>query len=268
MRVNIGPFEISPNFEREIFVYKKLGNQEEVFVNRVEIKMRQNSHHFLIHDFSEEFTDRPVVDQIRDIRQASGTMNTIHLLTMLHHKFIAGAQSTYMDWQFPEGIALYFPAGAALDFNSHYVNKKSTPITGEVNVNFYTIPAATVKSIARPLQLGNTSLNLPPKQRTTVSKTFIFEKKVKIIALTSHTHQLGEKFVIRIAGGPRHGEVIYTNTYWHHPVIARFNDPVVLNPGEGLTSEITYNNTRDKTIYFGLTSEDEMGIIFGYFIEE
>jgi hypothetical protein len=39
----------------------------------------------------------------------------------------------------------------------------------------------------------------------------------------------------------------------------------VLRPGEGLTSEITYNNTTDRTIRFGLTSQDEMGIIFGYF---
>jgi hypothetical protein len=30
-------------------------------------------------------------------------------------------------------------------------------------------------------------------------------------------------------------------------------------------SEITYNNTTDRTVSFGLTSEDEMGIIFGYY---
>jgi hypothetical protein len=37
---------------------------------------------------------------------------------------------------------------------------------------------------------------------------------------------------------------------------------------EGLTSEITYRNTTAATVRFGLTSQDEMGIIFGYYYEE
>ena len=46
-------------------------------------------------------------------------------------------------------------------------------------------------------------------------------------------------------------------------------DPVItLNAGEGLTSEITYNNIKDKVVQFGLTSDDEMGIIFGYYYEQ
>ena len=40
--------------------------------------------------------------------------------------------------------------------------------------------------------------------------------------------------------------------------------PLVLQPGEGLTSIITYNTATGRAIAFGLTSEDEMGIIFGY----
>lgn len=44
-----------------------------------------------------------------------------------------------------------------------------------------------------------------------------------------------------------------------------FTPPLILQRGEGLTSVITYNNTTSRTICFGLTSEDEMGIIFGYY---
>ena len=39
----------------------------------------------------------------------------------------------------------------------------------------------------------------------------------------------------------------------------------MLAAGQGLTSVITYNNTTDRILSFGLTSLDEMGIIFGYF---
>ncbi len=90
---------------------------------------------------------------------------------------------------------------------------------------------------------------------------------VSIIALTSHTHQLGEKFVIRISGGIRNGEIVYTNLDWHHPQFKSYNPPIVLQPGEGLISEITYFNSKDKSVRFGLTSEDEMGIIFGFYTD-
>jgi hypothetical protein len=86
-----------------------------------------------------------------------------------------------------------------------------------------------------------------------------------VLMLTSHMHKLGEKFVIKFAGGSRNGEVLYETTDWSHPSIKTFDPPLVLDAGQGLTSEITWNNTNAKPISFGLTSDDEMGIIFGYY---
>lgn len=268
IQINIEKFEVAPNFEREFFVYKKLGNTEDIYVNRVEIKMRQNSHHFLLYDFNEEITAKPEVDAVRDIRNPNGSMNYQNMFPMLYHVYVAGTQTPYMDYQFPEGVAMKFPANAAIDFNSHYVNKQDVAIEGEVNVNLHTLPDESVKKVAKTLNLGNSNFSLTPKQKTTITKTYTVDIKTNIFALTSHTHQLGEKFVIKIAGGARDGEIVYTNFDWHHPSIVNYSNPIVLNPGEGLTSEITYNNTKSVTVYFGLTSDDEMGIIFGYYYEE
>lgn len=58
--------------------------------------------------------------------------------------------------------------------------------------------------------------------------------------------------------------MVYDNTDWAHPAIVTYTEPIVLRAGEGLTSVVTYNNATDRTITFGLTSEDEMDIIFGY----
>lgn len=268
IQINIEKFEVAPNFEREFFVYKKLGNTEDIYVNRVEIKMRQNSHHFLLYDFNEEITAKPEVGVVRDIRNPNGSMNYQNMFPMLYHVYVAGTQTPYMDYQFPEGVAMKFPANAAIDFNSHYVNKQDVAIEGEVNVNLHTLPVESVKKFAKTLNLGNSNFSLAPKQKTTITKTYTVDTKTNIFALTSHTHQLGEKFVIKIAGGVRDGEIVYTNFDWHHPSIVNYSNPIILNPGEGLTSEITYNNTKSVTIYFGLTSDDEMGIIFGYYYEE
>jgi len=118
---------------------------------------------------------------------------------------------------------------------------------------------------AKTLDLNNQDIPIPAGQRVTFKKTFTFNTVTRIIQLTSHTHKLGEKFIIRIAGGPRNGEIVYENTDWEHPLIKNFTTPITLQPGEGLMSEVTFFNNTSKAVSFGLTSEDEMNIIFGYY---
>lgn len=270
LQIVIPTFTVAPKFEREFFVYKKLGNDQPIFVNRFEIKMRQNSHHFILYDFSPNLPEflKPIENITRDIRNPNGSANIGSMLAMPYHVFIIGTQTPYLDYRFPEGVAVSFPAGFKADFNSHYVNKQSTEIPGEIYVNLHTVASANVTKLAKAINLANQEINLPPNQRTTLTKPFQFDKSVAIISITSHTHQLAEKFVVKINGGPRHGETVYTNLDWKHPGYVTFTPPIVLQAGEGLTSIITYNNTTSKTVSFGLTSENEMGIIFGYYYEQ
>ena len=266
-QVNLSKFPVAANFEREFFVYKSLGNTSEVFVNRFEIKMRMNSHHLVVYDFDPSIPTLafPQPNIIRDIRNPDNTLNFFNLIALPYHIFVVGAQSPYMNYEFPPGVALRMKANIGLDFNSHYVNKEPQPINGEVNVNFYTLPQASVLKEAKTLNMANTNITLNPGQRTTLTKSFTVSNSISVIGLTSHTHQLGEKFIIRIVGGSRNDEIVYTSTDWHHPAYITYDPPLILQPGQGLKSEITYNNTKDKIIHFGLKSEDEMGIIFGYY---
>ena len=265
-QIRIDPFQVAPNFERELFVYRALGNPQPIFVSRFESRMRNNSHHLLLYDFEAgtPATVRPQRDVVRDIRNPDNSLNFVNMLPMGYHVFVGGSMSPNGGYSFPAGVAMQLPANAALDFNVHYVNSGATPITGEAYANLYTIDASQVQHVASTLDLGNTSFQLPPLKRTTITKSFAFAKATRVLMLTSHTHKLGERFEIRLSGGPRNGEVVYVNTEWEHPNIVTFDPPLLLQPGEGLTSVITYNNTTNRTISFGLTSEDEMGIIFGY----
>ncbi|WP_234734411.1 monooxygenase [Tellurirhabdus bombi] len=266
-QMKVDPFNIQPNFEREIFVRKMIGNQSDIYVKRIQIKMRTNSHHLLVHSFKST-NSLPQLNQIRDVRNPDGSLNLDTYLSMQNHVFAAGSQTTTFDYTFPEGAALPFTANTSLDLNSHYVNKSTQPIVGEAYVNFYTVNKAQVQHVLKTIDFGNTGLNLPAKQRTTAVKSFTFDKNVRVLTLTSHMHKLGEKFVIKIYGGARNGEVVYTSNDWQHPDIINLKNPISLKAGEGFTSEITYNNTTDKTVQFGLSSEEEMGIIFGYYYEE
>ena len=266
-QLKAGPFTVVPKFERELFVYRSLGNSAPIFVSRIETKMRVNSHHQLLYTFNANTPRQlvPPVDVVRDIRNADGTMNFVNTLPMGYHTFFAGAMTPVGGYTFPVGVALQLPANAALDFNVHYVNSGSADIIGEAYANLHTVDAAQVQYIAKTLDLGNNSLVLPAGRRTVMTKTFTFNEATRILMLTSHMHKLGEKFVVRIRGGARDGEIVYQNTDWESPAIVTFDQPLVLSAGQGLTSEITYNNTTNLMVTFGLTSADEMGIIFGYY---
>lgn len=265
-QVKLDAFTITPNFEREFFQRKLVGNTEDQYVNRVQVLMRPGSHHFILYDFADK-TKVPPLNVTRDLRNPDGSANISTFLSMQNHVFWAGTQTQSHDYTLPDGAALLLPAGASYDMNSHYVNKTSQSTTGEVHVNLYTIPKSQVTHVVNSLNLANESFILPAGQKTVATKSFTFKKPTTILMLTSHTHKLAEKFVIKIKGGKRDGEVVYESTDWEHPLIKNLATPLVLQAGEGLTSEITYNNKTSQTVRFGLLSEDEMGIIFGYYYE-
>ncbi len=259
-------FDIQPNFERELFTRRIVGNTQDIYVNRYETKMRSGSHHFVAYDFRNK-SSLPNLNDTRDLRNPDNSLNILTALTMSNHVYLAGSQAQYQDYTFPEGAALLIPAGASFDLNSHFVNKTTTVMKGEAQINLYTVDKSKVTQIVQTLDLSNTNLAIPANGRVTLTKSFAFSKPRKVLTLTSHMHKLGEKFVVKIMGGSRNGEVVYTSTDWEHPDIITFKTPIDLQKGEGLTSEITYNNTTAKAVSFGLTSEDEMGIIFGYYYE-
>lgn len=257
----IEPFDISPNFEREIFIRKNTPNTETVFVNRIQLRGKSNSHHLVVYSFRNPLF-LPQENVIRDLRNLNGVVN---FENMQNHVFIGGGTDVNTDFKLPTGVALQITPSMPLDLNAHYFNKTNSTLKGENYINFYTIPSSSVQNIAKTFDLNNLDITLAPGQRKTFVKNFTFTETTRVVLLTSHFHKLGEKFVIKIFGGPRNGEIIYTNTDWEHPATIAFTTPIVLNPGEGLTSEVTYNNTTSKSVAFGLTSEDEMNIIFGYY---
>jgi hypothetical protein len=266
-QMKINQFSVAPVFERELFLYQNVGNTTEVFANRLETSMRMGSHHFVLYSFppSTPAAALPSPDRIRDIRLPNGSLDLLAMLPMAYHEFFGGAMTAEADWRFPPGVALRLPANARLDLNSHYVNRTQAQTFGEVYVNIHTVPQSEVQHEAHSLNLSNNNITLPPNTRTTLTRTFTMPEQVEVVVLTSHMHEHGEKFLIRIVGGPRSGEVVYETTSWSHPEVKMFTPSIVLNKGESLRSEVTYNNQTNQTIRFGLSSQDEMGIIFGYF---
>lgn len=264
LQLKVDRFIVAPNFERELFVRRSLNNAEPIYVNRIKLKSRSNSHHMVLYDYRSK-TALPTLDEMRDLRNLDNSLNITTVIQMSNHIFLGGGTDPNSDYTFPEGTALLLPANASIDLNPHYFNKTKDNFYGENYVNLYTVPAAQVKKVVKMIDFNNTSLSLPANQTTIISKSFTFDSDVAIVSLTSHTHERGKLFQIKIKGGTRDGEIIYEDTDWAHPKVINYAQPIVLKKGEGLTSVVTYVNNTTKNLSFGLTSEDEMDIIFGYY---
>jgi hypothetical protein len=271
-QLKVDRFVVPPNFEREIFVRRPLNNTEPVYISRIKLKSRTNSHHLVVYDFRSKLL-LPNMDEIRDLRNLDNSLNVGTVFQMSNHIFLGGGTDPNSDYSFPEGTALRLPANSSVDLNPHYFNKTKENLYGENYVNLYTVPASQVKNVVSMIDFNNSSFTLPPNQTTVITKDFYnFDgfvkgsgKSVVIVSLTSHTHERGKLFQIKIKGGARDGEIIYEDNDWAHPKVVNYTKPIILKEGEGLTSVVTYVNNTNKPLGFGLTSEDEMNIIFGYY---
>ncbi len=267
-QLKVDKFTVAPNFEREIFVRRPLNNPIPIYINRIKLKSRPNSHHLVLYDFKDK-NFLPNLNEVRDLRNADGSYDVLTYLTLANHIFLGGGTDPNADYVFPEGTALMLPANSSIDVNPHYFNRTSEPLFGENYVNLYTLNAAQVKNVVKMIDFNNTSFTLPAGKTTTITSNFNFtkDKAVSIVSLTSHYHELGKLFQIKIKGGKRDGEIIYESSDWQHPKVINFTQPIELEPNVGLTSVVTYENTTSKDIKFGFTSKDEMNIIFGYYFE-
>ena len=270
VQLHLPPFEIQPNSEREIFVVHPLNNQDDVFLERVQISMKAGSHHFLLYTFRDDTPPERVPEpyEYRELHDGTGQYVLATVLTQFYHLPISGSQWPFFDFSLPAGVAMRLPKNALLDLNSHYVNRTSQPVTGEVYTNLHFADPSEVEHEARLFSLNNLAISLPAGQVTTLEKDFTFSERTHVVQLVSHAHQHMVEFRAEVIGGAQDGELIYVAYDWEHPPILRFDPPLVLERGQGFKLEATYDNWTDREINFGPLSTDEMMILFGFYYED
>jgi Copper type II ascorbate-dependent monooxygenase, C-terminal domain len=266
-QLHIPAFPIPAQFEREFFIRTEVGNSEEVFMNGYEVKQREGSHHVIAYQFEDESVlGLPKIGEMRDQNRPDGRANFFSNLA--NTNLFAEAASPYQKVDFPAGYAVALPANSTFDLNSHYFNKTDKTIYGEVSMNIYTTPKAEVRHLMQQGEVDNADvLDLPAGKTTTIKYTEILEEDRKLKILFSHMHKHGKDFKVYYVGGAKDGQLLYSADDWHNPnfVILTNDDYIQLKKGEGLRTEITYENNTNRNIKFGVTSEDEMGIFFYFF---
>lgn len=153
---SIKPFTVPPKFERELFIAQK--NTDDLYMTKFEMLQRDRSHHFILYGYDPAKPPRvglPKEGVIRDLYNANNDYNLARFSEMDNRIFIIGSQLKSETISFPEGMALKIPAGWLLDFNSHYTNGTRDTTRGEVYFNIHTTTPDKVKTLIKPLQLGN-----------------------------------------------------------------------------------------------------------------
>ncbi len=267
VQIHLGPFEVPPNYEREFLHYVELDTTGDLYVNKVEITMRPGSHHFVLYTFRNNLPSglEPDPGVYRDLRDLNGDPIWGNLAAMFYHDFFTGTQWQYINRTYSNGLALKIDADQGFDLNSHYVNRSDEVMMGEVYTNLHFVDSTEVDRVAKILNLNNGVFELPPNAITTLEKTFYFDERRHIIQLFSHAHEHNIEFAVEIASGSRGGNLVYISYDWEHPPILELDPHLTLEPSEGLRLIATYDNWTNKTLTFGLLSEDEMMILFGYY---
>ena len=290
-QIHLPSFKIEPGTEREVYYATQIKDENgnpiegDIFINRVEIFYPSGSHHFIIYRLTEEglangIQERGIIpgigvnpeDQFRELDtddpQVLGNFGVDRL-------FVVGTQTDETMYAFPEGVGLRMPGDTIYDLNSHYINLLGDEtLIGETYVNIYTIPEEEVEYEAVEIFVSNRAINVPPGTTRVAKLTWYVEDELErrghdpdtelfVFLLTSHMHRHGELFEIFQKST---GEMLHRSIAYDDAPISLFDPVLRLDGDDGLTFHCTHNNyDTNEPLEFGLTSEDEMCIIFGYY---
>ncbi len=279
----LGTIYLEPGEEREYIYNYELNNPEPIEVYRLDTRMNQQSHHFILFKFDEgEHLDEDEgLEEITTLSSITGEAVAVSDDTRM-----VSAWAYSRNIPLPEKVAYRWPANTVLKFNYHIKNYSETSISPvEVYVNVYTQPVGTALH-----EMHSDFLIMDPGDLLIRPGANSFEwtqrnyfnawgsnDSVHLWFLGGHTHQLGTDFDVfkRNADGS-YGEQIYEGFYnfdysfnqgfydYAEPPIRIFDDFFSFKARDGLIMHGEFMNPTDKTVTFGLTTEDEM---FGIFIQ-
>ncbi len=280
-QLKMGPFFLPPSVvneeEVEFFWKYDLELEESTEVNRIDIKMGDYSHHFILWEFREPSDANIYQEGFRNISQASHA----------HTKVISAVQFP-TDFRLPNRTAFRWGSDAVLDLNSHYINYSPThTLGGEAYLNIYTQPTGTADHVMFSEILPN--FNIPiPNNGNLITHTDALSSSsypdIYIWGVMGHTHKYGKEYKVyhRLPGGVK-GDLVYDaacpggipgcpeaarNYDYQHTPLMLMEPFEKIDISNGIIHEASWINDGPTPLNFGFTSEDEMMVlIFMYTLD-
>jgi hypothetical protein len=224
-----------------------------VNVNRVEVKQTEGTHHLTLSTLGLG-GDQAIAHGRYDCNELYGDSSLMENQVM----FFGNQGSAHDELMLPPGIAAQLPPDLDVIHEIHFVNTSAEPLKIFSRVNAWTVPDSEVESGIWGGSVRDEHINIPAMTEHSEWSRCVFNEPVEILFLASHTHGLGKEFSIRPFNGETVGDVIYTNTDWHVPLITQYDPPIVVPAGEGFEWTCKWDNPNPEEVHYGMRAVDEM----------
>lgn len=255
VQLHIGPFDVPQGAEIQRNFYLKLPSDVDVDINRIQVAMREGSHHLNMFKTDKESQPDHAED---DFTQ----------LNFEKYELFAGNQNPAMDWSLPAGVGIRMKARQQLVIQSHYVNAttQKTPGKAEARINLWFAKPGQTMALLGTLFANNRRINIPPRSSVSFSQWFIWKRDVKIAAMTGHFHSRGKRFYVARWNGASETEALYESKNWEEPPFRTFGEGIPIAAGTGIRFTTDFVNNSDLNITFGPRVEvNEHANLFLYF---
>jgi hypothetical protein len=239
--ITIGPGE-------EKYVCYSQTIDEELAVDRFDFTTSEALHHV--------FLSRTIAPEPDGLREC----NVIYKQTWLP-MFVTGFGSTSLEY--PAGAATMLHKGAQLVLQLHLLNAGPTEVRKSASIVMRR-SALTNPDPVGVYAFGTQKISLPPNAASDVVDRCTPSEDVEAFATLSHMHKLGRALHFSVEGDDGNmNEVVNRDPYSFD---YQFIDPTPVLAPKGKKTQVTcsYDNTTDRVVGFGESSNDEMCYLVGY----
>ena len=238
-----------------------------LYVNREEVRFSPGSHHVLL--YRTPYTSIPTVDAHGKTQDTRAVLDAPDGGTADWDidGVVAGAQSAdaapIVDG-LPPNVALKIEGGAVLLMNTHYLNATAKPVSVEARINLWTIPKEQVTQEAGILFFYDPIIRVAPRSTGYAEMTCPVQADITVVNLQTHMHRRGtggDAFLLAPGGAPP--EKIYESDAWEAVPVKKFAPSMPIKRGSWINYHCNYKNNEDRTVLQGLTTRDEMCMLFG-----
>jgi len=255
-------FTVQPDGDREGCEHMVTPNDTPMDVAEFQINDTPGTHHFVVWEYLGAshggfWTGIAYAPGCVGLGPQDGFLNTANLFGML---------SGFVKVRFPPGIAVRLEPHADVYADLHFHDYGTTPVATDAVFNFVRARKGTVKHHAQALTVGSANIDIPANGSASLTGVWHTPVALNLVQLSTHQHHRGTDIVVhRIDAGGNDLGMLVDSPSWEHPDVTWWNQALRLEPGEGLRFTCSWQNADAHPVHFGVTTEDEMCFVTGYF---
>lgn len=249
-----GPYHVDPGVEQTFCVELDLGNDVPMMLRGVRTHITEGSHHLVVS------------------RDTGSTVDpTPRVCPALTHgigQAIFIAESRESALAYPSYAGLRMEAHQVIGLELHMINLDASTLDISGTVDFDLVPVSADLREVQILFTGPFSLDILPHQDTTETWTTAMTPGAEVIAMTTHTHQLGIDATLDVTpDASLPGTRVHESLNWSDPPLTTFDPPMVMGPTDLVRLTCVFRNPTDSHVYFGTDFSDEMCFFWAYYLD-